>query len=232
MARIPQPQGVLHPPARSAIAHRTVQKEPGQVRHPVRRKKLSREEKTRQTFLALMQAAEEVVGERGYAATSISKVTETAGVSQGTFYNYFDDRQSLFDTLLPNVGQRMILEIGADVPRDLTGAAREVARFRAYCRFLERNPGFYRILYEAEIFAPAAHAEHMALVSGGLRRSFERAIATGEMPAIPDEELDGIVFALLGARAYVAMRYNRGTAIPESAVDGYARLMRPGLFIA
>jgi len=195
----------------------------------VKRKKLTREEKSKQTYEALMASAAEVVGARGYAATSVAKVTEMAGVSQGTFYNYFDDRQTLFDSLLPYVGTNMIHEIAAEVPRAAQGWKREVERFRAYCHFLGRNPGFYRILYEAEIFAPKAHADHMKRMSEGLRRSFLRSIECGDMKKVDGEELDAIVFALLGARAYVAMNYGKGTEIPESAIAGYARLVR-GLF--
>ncbi len=192
----------------------------------VKRKKLSREEKSKQTYEALMASAAEVVGERGYAATSIAKVTEMAGVSQGTFYNYFDDRQTLFDRLLPYVGTKMIHEIVAEVPRVARGWEREVERFRAYCHFLGRNPGFYRILYEAEVFAPKAHADHMKLMSQGLRRSLLRSIECGDMQKVDGEELDAIVFALLGARAYVAMNYGKGREIPESAIAGYAKLVR------
>ncbi len=196
-----------------------------------KRKKLTREQKMRQTYEALMASAAEVVGERGYAATSIAKVTETAGVSQGTFYNYFDDRQTLFDKLLPYVGDKMLNEISVEVARDLRGLDREVQRFRAYCHFLGRNPGFYRILYEAEIFAPRAHADHMALTSQGLRSSLARSIEAGDMRYVEAEELDAIVFALLGARAYIAMNYGKGTEIPGSAIDGYAKLVS-GLFVS
>ena len=195
----------------------------------VKRKKLTREEKSKQTYEALMASAAEVVGARGYSSTSIARVTEMAGVSQGTFYNYFADRQTLFDSLLPYVGTKMIHEIAAEVPRTARGWEREVERFRAYCHFLGRNPGFYRILYEAEIFAPKAHADHMKLMSQGLRRSLLRSIECGDMQKVEGEELDAIVFALLGARAYVAMNYGKGTEIPESAIAGYAKLVR-GLF--
>lgn len=196
---------------------------------PTKRKKLTREEKTRQTYEALMTSAAEVVGERGYAATSIAKVTENAGVSQGTFYNYFEDRQTLFDTLLPYVGDKMLHEISVEVSREARGLDREIQRFRAYCHFLGRNPGFYRILYEAEIFAPRAHADHMSMTSLGLRRSLVRSIQVGDMQDIAPDELDAIVFALLGARAYIAMNFGKGTEIPGSAIDGYARLVS-GLF--
>ena len=193
-------------------------------------KKLSREEKTKKTYEALMTAASVVVGERGYAGTSIAKVTETAGVSQGTFYNYFEDRQSLFDKLLPYVGERMLAEIGKIVPKDVTGADREIERFRAYCDYLLQNPAFYRILYEAESFAAKAHAEHIEVIYQGYRRSLKRSMDAGAIEAMPDEELEAVIFALLGARAYIAMRYGRGQEIPASAIDGYARLVRQGLF--
>lgn len=196
----------------------------------LRKKRLTREEKAQQTYDALMSAAALIVGERGYAATSIAKVTEKAGVSQGTFYNYFDGRQALFDKLLPHVGQQMISEIANEVPREAKGADREVERFRAYCRFLGRNPGFYRILYEAEIYAPKAHDAHIERISAGFRRSLERSVAAGEIRDIDSEELDAIIYALLGARAYIAMRYDKGAEIPDSAIDGYQRLVRRGLF--
>jgi len=176
-----------------------------------------------------MTSAAEIVGARGYAATSIAKATENAGVSQGTFYNYFEDRQTLFDSLLPYVREKMIHEIVTEVPRTTRGWEREVERFRAYCHFLGRNPGFYRILYEAEIFAPTAHANHMKETSDGLRRSLLRSIKSGDMREVEEEELDAIVFALLGARAYIAMNYGKGTEIPESAVEGYAKLVS-GMF--
>ncbi|CAH1691097.1 Transcriptional regulator, TetR family [Hyphomicrobiales bacterium] len=195
-------------------------------------KKPTRAERALQTYQALLDAAAEVAGKYGYAATSIAKVTETAGVSQGAFYNYITHRQALFELLLPYVGQRMIDEIATAIPKELSGAEREVARFRAYCRFLERNPGFYRILYEAEVFAPSTYREHMNRTARGFRRSLERSLAASNVNDIADGELDALVHALLGARAYIAMRYREGMTILESAIRGYGRLVNQGLFSA
>lgn len=200
------------------------------LRPTPRKKKLSREEKTQQTFENLMAAAARVVGEEGYAATSIAKITQEAGVSHGTFYNYFEDRQALFDMLLPHVGQQMTQQIIEGVPRELAGAEREIARFAAYCRFLEDNPGFYRILYEAEVFAPAAHEEHIERLVRGYRQSLDRAVAAGDITGYSSEELDDIVAILLGARAYIAMRYKKSGKVSDTAMEAYARLMREGLF--
>ena len=57
---------------------------------PTQARRMSREEKARETYRLLLEAAAQVVGTDGYADASISKITQLAGVAQGTFYNYFD----------------------------------------------------------------------------------------------------------------------------------------------
>lgn len=197
---------------------------------PRKTARLSRSEKAQKTYRKLMDAAADIVGEMGYAATSIARVTEAAGVAHGTFYNYFKDRQGLFDVLLPYVGQKMTDQITADLTHVGSGIDREIARFRAYCAFLKANPGFYRVLYEAEVFAPVAHEAHIRRLTDGYHRALRRAMDAGEMRPLPDEELAAVVAVLLGARAYIAMQHKATGIIPESAVRGYESLVRNGLF--
>ena len=56
---------------------------------PVRPRRMSREEKARDTYQRILEAAARTVGEDGYADASVAKITRLAGVAQGTFYNYF-----------------------------------------------------------------------------------------------------------------------------------------------
>jgi AcrR family transcriptional regulator len=204
---------------------------------PGPRRRQSRAERSESTLRALYAAAAEVVGEVGYAEASVARITARAGVAQGTFYNYFESRQDLFDRLLPRLGETMLDWIQAHVDPNLRGADREVARMRAYFRFLEEHPEFYRILYEAETLAPAAHARHMETIAagfvGGLRRSLDR----GEMPAAYESrDLEPIAYILLAARGYLSMRYGAGRAgqhgggmVPEWVVEAYGKLIRHGL---
>jgi AcrR family transcriptional regulator len=192
---------------------------------------LNREEKALLTYRNLMEAAARIVGEHGYAGTTIAKVTRAAGVAHGTFYNYFADQQELFDILLPYVGERMTDKITADLANGPAfGVEREVARFRSYCDYLRENPAFYRVLYEAEVFAPKAHAAHIGRLTDGYVRAMQRAIADGEMRERSEEALRTIAGALLGARAYIAMQYKDTGDIPDAAVEAYAGLIRNGLF--
>lgn len=195
-----------------------------------KKKKMSRDEKAQLTYDNLMEAASRIVGEEGYAATTVAKVTAEAGVAHGTFYNYFEDRQGLFDVLLPYVGRQMTSRISEALPENATGLEREIARFRAYCDYLRDTPGFYRVLYEAEVFAPAAHAEHIKRLSDGYCRALKRSMGQGFMRAMNESELDATVAVLLGARAYIAMQHKADGNIPESAITAYEKLIRCGLF--
>jgi AcrR family transcriptional regulator len=208
----------------------TAEAEAPSFKRPRKKTKLTRDEKAQLTYRNLMDAAADIVGEMGYAATSIAKVTEAAGVAHGTFYNYFKDRQGLFDVLLPYVGQKMTDQITTDLTHVGTGIEREIARFRAYCAYLKANPGFYRVLYEAEVFAPVAHEAHIKRLSDGYHRALKRAMEAGDLRRMSDAELAAVVSILLGARAYIAMQYKDSGDIPETAVQGYANLMRYGLF--
>lgn len=57
-------------------------------------------ERTRQ---ALLRAARELVYERGHEKISIQDITERADVGLGTFYNYFESKQMIFEAVLDEI---------------------------------------------------------------------------------------------------------------------------------
>ncbi len=70
--------------------------------------KLNRVERNAWTKRKIFDAATKVVGKHGYAEASVARITEEAGVAQGTFYNHFENRQELLDQLLPKIGIDMV----------------------------------------------------------------------------------------------------------------------------
>ena len=83
------------------------------MHRPLKQPRMTREEKARDTYMRILEAAAQVVGDDGYADASVSKITRLAGVAQGTFYNYFESRQHVFDKLLPYMGRQMLDHIRA-----------------------------------------------------------------------------------------------------------------------
>lgn len=62
----------------------------------VEKKPSLRERKMLQTRQAILDAAEELFGSRGYNAVEVNDILEIVQVSQPTFYRYFETRAHLY----------------------------------------------------------------------------------------------------------------------------------------
>lgn len=197
-------------------------------------RKLTRLEKSIVTKEKLLKAAAKVVGEYGYANAMVARITQEADVAQGTFYNYFNSRQDLFDQLLPTLGAELLGFIRAKTSSFHDTAERERRGFIAFFDFLKLRPEFYRILYEAEVFAPQAYQRHMSIISSSYVRLLERAFDRGELSLTSKDEIEPIAFSLMAARQYLCMQYVRRNGkiidLPEWVLDAYMRLVANGIF--
>ena len=182
---------------------------------------------------ALLQAAAEVVGEIGYAEASITRITQKAGVAQGTFYNYFETRQDILDELLPTLGAKMQRHVKDAATGGHSFAELEERGFLGFFSFLEQQPHFFRILNEAESFAPLGHKSHFNSVVKQYTHFLEHSQEAGEFPNYESKEFEVIVFMLMAARSYLAMRYfyddTRKPGLPSWVSDTYMKFVRYGL---
>jgi AcrR family transcriptional regulator len=199
-----------------------------------RRNKPTRAQKVERTRAALLDAAAQVVGDVGYVEASITAITARAGVGQGTFYNYFDSRQELFDQLLPAISQQMLDFIKQRGDAAGEEQQREELSFRAFFDFLSEHPEFFRVMYEAEIFAPQAYEQHTEMVLNGFVRILTKARSKGEIKGYDAAQIEALGLILMGARHYLCQRYGRQTGwkerLPEKVVSAYMRLLRHGLY--
>ena len=193
----------------------------------------SRAEKSELIREALIGAAIAVVGEVGYADASIALITQRAGVAQGTFYNYFRSRQDILDQLLPEVGHRMLAHVRQSAVGGENFAELEERSFRAFFAFQKETPQLFRILNEAENFAPGGHRYHFGIVSRGYRRFLRQSLRNGEFPGYTEPDLEVIAYILMAARSYLALRYTSGDGrikdIPSRVVRTYMKFVLYGL---
>lgn len=195
--------------------------------------KLNRVERNAWTKQKIFDAATKVVGRYGYAEASVARITEEAGVAQGTFYNHFENRQELLEQLLPKIGTDMVRFI-----RERTGTAdaarQEIERFTAFFDFILKVPEFLRILNEAEFFAPLGYQKHLDNISSAYVRILGRARQAGAITDFSDEEFEAIVHMFMGARGYLSRRYSYSagtvTAVPVHVISAYQKLITRGLF--
>lgn len=195
--------------------------------------KLNRAERNAWTKRRIFDAATKIVGKYGYAEASVARITEEAGVGQGTFYNHFENRQQLLDQLLPKIGLDMVQFI-----RERTGTAhaaqQEIERFGAFFDFIREVPEFLRILNEAEFFAPIGYQKHLDNISTAYVRILRRARHSGAIADFSDEEFEAIVHMFMGARGYLSRRYSYAdggvTTVPDHVISAYEKLVTRGLF--
>lgn len=164
----------------------------------------------------------------------ISTITSRAGVAQGTFYNYFNSRQDLFDQLLPSMSDEMLAFISARSSRARNDVEREKLRFEAYFAYLLERPEFYRILYESELFAPDAFQKHIDVIAQGYQRVLRRATNAGDARAVDAREYEVIAFMLMGARKYLSSRFARSNGtmreLPDFVTRAYMRFVCSGFW--
>ncbi len=198
------------------------------------KRRLTRAEKSIVTKEKLFRAAAKVVGEHGYANAMIARITSEAKVAQGTFYNYFESRQDLFDQLLPSLGAELLGFIRAKTVAVRGAQARERQGFVAFFDFLKQRPEFYRILYEAELFAPQAYQRHMSIILDSYVRLLERGYDRGELSLSSKAQIEPIALSLMAARQYICMHYARRNGkivdLPEWVVDAYMAMVTSGMF--
>ncbi len=199
------------------------------------KKRLTREAKADETRRALFSAAATTVGKYGYEGASIAKITALAGVANGTFYNYFETRQDLFDQLLPAVGERLLDHIRSRVDRGSSGIERERQRMVASFEFFQQNRGFLRVLNEAEVYAPRAFRQHVKTFAADYAASLKLQHENRELGSFREDELKTLVYILMGARSYLMMlARDVPTSSSEDAarsfISTYVKLLERGLF--
>jgi AcrR family transcriptional regulator len=82
-------------------------------------RRLPRQERAKWTVDAILQAAAEVIDSVGWADASTNRIAERAGVSIGSLYQYFGNKQAILDSLL----ERHYRDIHAIVERNLIAIA-------------------------------------------------------------------------------------------------------------
>jgi AcrR family transcriptional regulator len=157
--------------------------------------------KTRQR---LLDAAEHVFGELGYHDASIVKITEAAGVGQGTFYLYFSSKKEVFDELVRDLNRRVRHAMKDASSRGATRLEAELLGFGAYFTFTAEHPALYRIIRQAEFVSPEMLHYHYEKLAEGYVEGLRESMARGELGDI-DPEVSA--WALMAAGELLGMRF-------------------------
>ncbi|MEO6941917.1 MAG: TetR/AcrR family transcriptional regulator [Terrimesophilobacter sp.] len=163
-----------------------------------------RTERGMRTRARLLEAAERVFAESGYGDASIVRITEAAGVAQGTFYLYFTSKLEIFEELIEDLNRRVRHAMTEAASGAKSRIEQERAGFRGFFEFTSSHPALYRIVREAEFVSPGALQQHYSRIVDGYISGLRAAQEHGELGEF-DPEI--VAWILMGIGEMVGMRW-------------------------
>ena len=169
------------------------------------------ENKRGRTRGALIDSAIDVFAEKGFEEASISEIAAIAGLSNGTFYNHFKDKNELAAASAGAIAfeiARCLDELMSDLE---SGVSRIVVATSAFLRLALQHEPWGKVLVEQFQRRPVA----AAAAARYMRSDVETAVAQRDL----DVTVDGFLLEQLGALMMAALR--------RQLADGYQEaLMR------
>jgi AcrR family transcriptional regulator len=178
---------------------------------------------------AVLEAAVAVFADLGYHDASIVKITEAAGVGQGTFYLYFASKKDVFDELVVDLNHRVRQAMTEAASQGTTRAEMERLGFAGYFRFVAEHPALYRIIRQAEFVSPEMLHLHYERLTSGYVAGLRQAMEAGE---IADGDPELLAWALMGIGELVGMRWilwNGRTELPADVLEELGRIITRAL---
>ena len=178
-----------------------------------------------ETRSRLLEAAEQVFGDLGYHDASIVKITEAAGVGQGTFYLYFSSEHEIFDEIVRDLNRRIRHAMTESAEKGETRLEQEILGFRGYFEFTAHHPGLYKIIRQAAFVSPDIFKWHYDRVSERYVAALKDSAERGELGPIDPEVA---AWALMAVGETIGLRWivwGEGQ-VPAHVVAELGRIIR------
>lgn len=173
----------------------------------------------------LLEAAERVFGELGYYDASIVKITEAAGVGQGTFYLYFASKKEIFDELVRDLNGRIRQATREAAAKGTSRLEAELLGFRGYFEFTSSHPELYSIIRQAGFVSPDIFRYHYERIWAGYVRALREAVEEGEAGDI-DPEVTAWVLMAIGETVGMRWIVWGDGQVPERVTAELARIVQ------
>jgi AcrR family transcriptional regulator len=156
----------------------------------------------------LIDAAIEEFAEHGFDAASYNKIIERSGLSKGTVYYYFDNKDSLLETVLDEICRRFVEALGdlklPDTREEYWAADWEY--HRRMIRFFFENPLMGRVMFwmsmdefHIDERLGAAHERVTGIMRRLIVRGREIGAVRGDLPLDTIERLMHVIGKVLSA---------------------------------
>lgn len=146
------------------------------------------------TRSAILDAAHQVFKDTGYYGSSISEISRRCGISMGTFYHYFKNKEQLFLELSDEIIARFRKRAEGSPPSDLQFRDRLRSVIGLLLDHTQDNFAFHRILGESELIDRVTVAFYDSITQY-YRDFFHREIQAGNIRHL---DTDVVAYGLIG----------------------------------
>jgi AcrR family transcriptional regulator len=108
-----------------------------------------------QKIILIMDTALELFANEGYYPTSISKISQQAGISKGLIYNYFESKEDLIHAIIGKGIKKLAESIDPNKDGFLTSEEFEFHVNETF-RILQENTEYWKLFYSA-MMQPAVY---------------------------------------------------------------------------
>lgn len=175
-----------------------------------------RQDRSREMVEKIIAAAHSVLVERGYEGASTNRVAAAAGISPGSFYQYFPDKHAVLDVVIERYAERMRTRITDAFVSTLTEPSLDAAvraNVVALIEAFEENAPLLRVLAEQlPRSADARRAEfthHIDELLAVFLRFQQRAGGAASRQGAPEasESTDAVAWVLVRAVENLTISY-------------------------
>ncbi len=173
----------------------------------------------------LLDAAAELFTDRGYAATRIIDICQSAGVAKGLFYWYFPTKSALFAELVRMMRLRLRRTQAQAMDPDVDAVTRITLGAAASVRFMAENAAYFALI-DVERSDPAVAdvlREGSSVYLQDVRLLIEEAQRDG---LILDTRSDLLAIGVLGTVSSFSNSYRNGGLGSELSVDELATFVQ------
>ena len=190
--------------------------------------KAPRTARGRKTLRAILDAAAEEFGEKGFHEGSISGITRRAGVALGSFYTYFDSKDAVFRALVRDMSEQVKEHVGPAIRAAQGQIEAERAGLLHFIKFARTHKEIYRIIDEAEFVDPESFRMHYATTADRIRARLQAAALRGEVRGDIGEIH---AWAIMGMNVFLGLRYSvwAEDMDPEEIADTVASMLARGI---
>ena len=181
------------------------------------------------TRTRLVSVTQDLLWERGYAATSSKQIRDRAEAGQGSMYHHFSNKKELAKTALEQSAAAMRAEAETLLAADGTAAERVISYLERQRDSL-RGCRMGRMTYDADVLATPELlrpvAETLGWIVDALADVIRQGLEAGEFPPETDpRQLASMVVATVQG-GYVLARAQQDPAAFDAAVAGAASLLQ------